>query len=298
MTKSSQQPKPYQEILLGKKDNNLQKFDLIEVQKNSWQKFLKNDLKEILNEFFPIDDYTGKKFTLYFEDLYFGNPQYSLELCQQKKITYDLPVYLKLRLINKKTGTEKKQDVYFFNLPKMTERGTFIINGIERGIINQIVRAPGVYFTAEIDKTSGLTLYNAEIRPYIGAWLDITLNKYNLVEMKVNKKRKFLASVFLKTFTQLNNNEILSHFKDVEDNLVEKYLIPTLKKDNIKTRDEAVLEVYRKIRPGEPLILENAYETINNLFFNHRRYSLADVGRYKINRKLSLIIPIEKKNYL
>jgi DNA-directed RNA polymerase subunit beta len=298
MTKSSQQPKPYQEILLGKKDNNLQKFDLIEVQKNSWQKFLKNDLKEILNEFFPIDDYTGKKFTLYFEDLYFGNPQYSLELCQQKKITYDLPVYLKLRLINKKTGTEKKQDVYFFNLPKMTERGTFIINGIERGIINQIVRAPGVYFTAEIDKTSGLTLYNAEIRPYIGAWLDITLNKYNLVEMKVNKKRKFLASVFLKTFTQLNNNEILSHFKDVEDNLVEKYLIPTLKKDNIKTRDEAVLEVYRKIRPGEPLILENAYETINNLFFNHRRYSLADVGRYKINRKLSLNIPIEKKNYL
>jgi len=298
MTKSSQNPKPVHEILLGKKDQNLDKFDLIEIQKQSWDKFINKDLVEILNEFFPIEDYTGKKFTLYFEELYFGEPQHTLELCQQKKITYDIPVYLKLRLVNKKTGTEKKQDVYFFNLPKMTDRGTFIVNGIERGIINQIVRSPGVYFTAEIDKTTGLTLYNAEIRPYIGAWLDITINKYNLIEMKVNKKRKFLASIFLKTFGNLNNNEIASHFKDVNANLLEKYLAPTLKKDNIKSKDEAVLEIYRKIRPGEPLILDNAYETINNLFFNHRRYSLSDVGRYKIDRKLKLQTPIIKENYL
>ena len=216
----------------------------------------------------------------------------------KKKITYDVPVYLKLRLLNKRTGTEKKQDVYFFNLPKMTDRGTFVINGIERGIINQIVRSPGVYFTAEIDKTTGMTLYNAEIRPYIGAWLDITINKYNLIEMKVNKKRKFLAPVFLKIFSQLNHNEISSYFKDLDQNLLDKYLLPTLKKDNTKNRDEAVLEIYRKIRPGEPLILDNAYETINNLFFNHRRYSLADVGRYKINRKLDLSTPIVNDNYL
>ena len=181
---------PHKSLFLGKKDELLEKFNLIEVQKNSWTEFTDVRLKEIFNEFFPIDDYTKKKFTIYFEDLYFGEPRYDIDLCYKKKLTYDAPVYLKLRLVNKKTNSEKKQDIYFFNLPKMTDRGTFIINGIERAIINQIVRSPGVYFTAEIDKTTGLTLYNAEIRPYIGAWLDMTINKNGLIEMKINKKRK------------------------------------------------------------------------------------------------------------
>ncbi|NMB84200.1 DNA-directed RNA polymerase subunit beta [Candidatus Roizmanbacteria bacterium] len=289
---------PRQELLLGKEDQNLKNFNLIEIQKESWEKFITKDLKDILNEFFPIDDYTGKKFTLYFEDIFFGDPRYPLELCIQKKLTYDVPVYLKLRLLNKKTGSEKKQDVYFFNLPKMTDRGTFIVNGIERAIINQIARSPGVYFTAEIDKTTGMTIYNSEIRPYIGAWLDIAINKNNLIEMKVNKKRKFLATVFLKIFENETNNEILSYFNDTDKQLVERYLLPTLKKDQTKSKDEAVLEIYRKVRPGEPLILENAYETLNNLFFNHRRYSLADVGRYKINKRLGLDLPINRDNYL
>lgn len=289
---------PKKNILLGSPDKKLEVLDLIEVQKLSWDKFIKTTLKEILNEFFPIEDYTGKKFTLYFEDLYFGESRYPLELCLQKKLTFDTPVYLKLRLINKKTGAEKKQDVYFFNLPRMTSRGTFIINGIERAIINQIVRSPGVYFTAQIDKTTGLTLYNAEIRPYIGAWVDITINKNNLIEMKVNKKRKFLSSVFLKTFEGENTNQILSYFSDVDQSLVEKYILPTLKKDATKSKNEAILEIYRKVRPGEPLILDNAYETINNLFFNHRRYSLGDVGRYKINKKLNLDLEINPENHL
>ncbi len=290
--------KPQKELLLGNIDKNLDKLNLIEVQKKSWEKFITVELREILNEFFPIEDYTGKKFTLYFEDLFFGEPRYPLELCLQKKLTYDTPVYVKLRLVNKKTGAERQQDVYFFNLPKMTDRGTFIVNGIERAIINQIVRSPGVYFTAEIDKTTGLTLYNAEIRPYIGAWIDITLNKNNLVEMKVNKKRKFLATVFLKAFEGESTNQILSYFKDLDTTLVEKYLLYTLKKDQTRDKDESVLEIYRKVRPGEPLILENAYETLNNLFFNHRRYSLADVGRYKINKKLGIDLEINKENHL
>src|SRR3989344_5052618 len=180
----------------------------------------------------------------------------------------------------------------------MTDRGTFIINGIERVVINQLVRSPGVYFTAEIDKTTGLTLYNAEIRPYIGAWLDITLNKNNLIEMKVNKKRKFLATVLLRSFEGENNAQILSDFDDLDKELSEKYLIPTLKKDQTKDKDGAVLEIYRKVRPGEPLILENAYETLQNLFFNHRRYSLADVGRYKLNKKLNIDLEIKKENRL
>ncbi len=126
-------------INLGKEDKELENYDLIEIQKESWDKFVKQELREIFNEFFPIDDYTEKKFTLYFLDVFFGEPRYTLDLCMQKKLTYDTPVYLKLRLINKKTGSPRSQEVYFFNLPKMTDRGTFIINGIERAVINQIV---------------------------------------------------------------------------------------------------------------------------------------------------------------
>ncbi len=289
---------PHKNLFLGKKDELLEKFNLIEVQKDSWAEFTDVRLKEIFNEFFPIDDYTKKKFTIYFEDLYFGETRYTIDLCLKKKLTYDTPVYLKLRLVNKKTNSEKRQDIYFFNLPKMTDRGTFIINGIERAIINQIVRSPGVYFTAEIDKTTGLTLYNAEIRPYIGAWLDLTINKNGLIEMKINKKRKFLSTVFLKVFENDSESDILSYFNDIDKSLVEKYLLPTLKKDQTKNKDQAVLEIYRKIRPGEPLILDNAYETINNLLFNQKRYSLADVGRYKINKKLNINLEIKKENRL
>ncbi|MDO8497821.1 MAG: DNA-directed RNA polymerase subunit beta [bacterium] len=276
-----------QEIYLGREESALT-LDLIEVQKQSWQRFLTTDLRNIIKEFFPIEDYTGKKFTIHFEDLFYGESRYPIELCIKKKLTFDSPVYVKLRLVNKKTGIEKRQDVYFFNLPNMTDRGTFIVNGIERAVINQIVRSPGVYFTAEIDKTTGLTLYNAEIRPYIGAWLDITINKHSLIEIKVNKKRKFLASVFLRMFDGENNTQLLQYFNDVDKELVEKYLMPTLKKDRTKNREEAVLEFYRKMKPGEPLVIDNAFKTLNSMFFDHRRYSLAEVGRYKMNKKLNL----------
>lgn len=286
------------EIYIGQEEENTLKLDLIEVQKQSWKRLLESDLKTILREFFPIEDYTGKKFTLYFDDLFYGEPRYSIDLCIKKKLTYDTPVYLRLRLLNKKTGTEKKQDVYFFNVPNMTDRGTFIINGIERAIINQIVRSPGVYFTAEIDKTTGLTLYNAEIRPYIGAWIDFTINKHGLLETKVNKKRKFLSTVFLRIFEGENNTTLLQHFNDLDKELVDKYLIPTFKKDRTRDRDEAVLEFYRKIKPGEPLILENAHKTLSTMFFDQRRYSLADVGRYKMNKKLELKTEINRDNHL
>ena len=299
MTKAKKPHIPHKkELFLGTKDKELEKFDLIEVQKTSWNNFINIELIKILNEFFPIDDYTGKKFTLYFEELYFGEPRYELKLCLQKKLTYDTPVYLKLRLVNKKTNVERKQDVYFFNLPKMTKRGTFIINGIERAIINQITRSPGVYFTANIDKTTGLTLYNAEIRPYIGAWIDISINKNNLIEMKINKKRKFLATAFLRAFDGETKSQITSYFKDLDKETFEKYILLTSKKDNTVDKDEAVLEIYRKVRPGEPLIIENAYETLDNLFFNHRRYSLSDVGRYKINKKLGINTEINQENHL
>jgi DNA-directed RNA polymerase subunit beta len=298
MIKSQKTLTPPERITLGTAEKHLNEFDLIEVQKNSWSQFLEHDLKQIIQEFFPIDDYTGKKFTLRFDDIFFGKPAYTQDLCFKKKLTYDQPVYIKLTLLNKKTNAEKSQDVYFFNLPIMTDRGTFIINGIERAIISQIVRSPGIYFTAEIDKTAGSTMYNAEVRPFIGAWLDFTINKQGLIEVKVNKKRKMLASVFLKLFDGENNARLLNYFSDIDKDVLEKYIMPTFKKDRTKNRDEAVLEFYRKVKPGEPLILENAYKTLDALFFNKQRYSLADVGRYKINKKLGLDVEIKKENHL
>src|SRR3989338_9575907 len=162
---------PKERTYLGEKDE-IKQVDLIEIQKKSWQRFLDNDLAQILHEFFPIDDYTKKNFTLELNDIVYGEPRHDLKQCLEKKLTYHFPVYIKVTLISKKNNSKKSQDVYFCNLPKMTDRGTFIINGIERAVISQIARSPGIYFTAEVDKTTGATVYNAEVRPYIGSWLD------------------------------------------------------------------------------------------------------------------------------
>lgn len=283
-------------IFLGKKDY-LEESDLIDIQKQSWEKFLKQGLSNVLHEFFPIEDYTQKNFTLELDDIHYGEPRYSLEESIEKKLTYCFSVYLKVRLINKRIKTEKKQDVYFFNLPKMTSQGTFIINGIKRAVISQIIRSPGVYFTAEIDKTTGATVYNSEVRPCIGAWLDFTISKNNILEAKINKKRKFLVTSLIRSFAEFSDVEIINLFSDVDKDLLNKFIIATLEKDSYKTKNEAVLEIYRKLKPGEPLIIKNAYDTLRNLFFNTRRYSLSDVGRYKINKKLNLNVPITKENY-
>src|SRR3989344_3806155 len=276
--------------------DNLEQIDLIEIQKKSWQHFLDNELVNILHEFFPIEDYTKKSFILELLDVSFGDPRFSEEECIDKKLTYQFPVYIKVKLTNKKREKEKTQDVYFFNLPRMTARGTFIINGIERCIISQIVRAPGVYFTAEVDKSTGATVYNAEVRPYIGAWLDFTISKHNLIEAKINKRRKFLATSLLRSLKDLSDNELLSLFKDLDRELVTKFIVPTLEKDGPKTKDESILEIYKKLRPGEPLVLSTANETFKNLFFNPRRYTLSEIGRYKMNRKFNVDVPLEKDN--
>ncbi len=290
----------HNETWLGSKDSFLDQIDLIEIQKKSWRKFINTDLKAIISSFFPIDDYTGKKFTLQLNDVYFEEPNHSLELCINKKLTYDQPVYAKMTLINKKTGEEKEQNVYLFNLPVMTDRGTFFINGIERAIINQVARSPGVYFTAEVNKATGATTYNAEIRPYIGSWVDITLNKNNLIEIKINKRRKFYATTFLKAFIGEGDvGQVINYFKDLDNDLLSKYIVPTLKKDSTHTKQDAVLEIYKKVRPGEPLILENAYNTLQNMFFDNKRYSLERFGRYKINKKLGINLDInDPKNFL
>jgi len=285
-------------LQLGTRESGLDKIDLIEIQRESWKNFEDNLLKKTIQGFFPIDDYTGKKFTLQFIDLSFGKPRYDIDLCKKKKLTYDRPTYVKLQLTNKRADEIKVQDVYLCNLPIMTDRGTFIINGIERAVISQIVRSPGVYFTAEIDKSTGLTLYNAEIRPYIGAWLDFTINKQGVIEAKINRKRKMLATVFLKLFDGDDHSTIRSFFQDIDQDLVEKYLMPTLKKDRTHSREDAVMEFYRKVKPGEPLVIDNAYKTLNMVFFDPKRYTLGEVGRYKVNKRLGLDVENIPENHL
>ena len=282
-------------IYVGNTDpDSFKDFDLIQIQKDSWQKFLDKEIQSILKEFFPIEDYTKKNFLLELLDIEYGEPRFTEEDCIDRKLSYQFPVYIKVKLINKRTGKEKTQNVYFFNLPRMTDRGTFIVNGIERAVISQIVRAPGVYFTAEADKNTGATVYNAEVRPYIGAWLDFTISKHNTIEAKINKKRKFYVTSLLRTFKNLPDNELIKLFSGLSPDQINKYILPTLEKDGPRNRDEAIIEIYKKLRPGEPLVLATATETLKNLFFNPRRYTLSDIGRYKMNRKFGESKPLDE----
>lgn len=279
------------------KITDLENVDFLEFQKESYRHFLTGEFEEILREFFPIEDYTKKNWILHLEKVEFEKPKISEFEAFEKQLTYQFSVYLNLELQNLQSGKTRSQRLYLCDLPMMTERGTFIINGIERCVIGQIVRAPGLYYTAEQDRSTGVTVFNAEIRPYIGAWLDFFIGKGKHVEAKINKRRKFPVSLILKVFG-LSKDEILRSFSDLDETLYKDYVLGTLERDRTESEEEAILELYKKIKPGEALVLENAKETIYNLFFNPRRYSLANVGRYKINKKLGLNTPIDKDHYL
>ena len=272
-------------------------LDFLDFQKESYQRFLDKEFASILKEFFPIEDYTKKNWLLSLNKVEFESPIISETEAFYKQLTFQFSVYLNLELQNNQTGKTKSQRLYLCDLPMMTRRGTFIINGIERCVIGQIVRAPGVYFTAERDRSTGITVYNSEIRPYIGAWIDLFIGRYKQIEAKINKRRKFPVSLLLKVFG-LSKEEILREFSDLDQTLFKEYILGTLEKDKTENQEEAILELYKKIKPGEALVLENARETINNLFFNPRRYSLAEVGRYKMNKKLGLSTKISKENLL
>lgn len=276
---------------------DLNDIDFLAFQKDSYRNFLDHEFAKTLEEFFPIEDYTKKNWTLYLEKVEFQPSKITEKEAFIKQLTYQFPVYLHLELKNNQSGKTKSQKIYFCDLPVMTERGTFIINGIERCIIGQIVRSPGVYYTAEQDRSAGVTIYNGEIRPYIGAWLDLFIAKGKQIEAKINKRRKFPVTLLLKIFG-MSYDQILRAFSDIDEQSFKEFILGTLEKDHSETTEEAILELYKKIKPGEALILENAKETINNLFFNPRRYSLAKVGRYKLNKKLGLKTPIEKAGFL
>ena len=275
----------------GKKYPNLPKLDLIQIQKESWKDFLDRELKETIHSISPIVDYTGNNWQLELGEISYDPITVDPQTAQKKELNYTIPVRIKATLTNKRTGNVRDEDVFFLNLPTMTDEGTFIINGIERGIINQLVRSPGVYFTGERDAATGKTLYNAEIRPNKGSWLEFFVGKKDVVFARIDRKKKFPATILLRGACQMNDKQLVAEFGE--------YINSTIQADISKTPEEAVLEFYRKLRPGEPVVLENAQKFFDERFFDVKTYELGNVGRYKMNKKFGFnFSDTDKENWI
>lgn len=275
----------------GKKYPNLPKLDLIQIQKESWQEFLQKELSETIQAISPIADYTGNNWQLELGKLTLDPITITPEVAKNKGLNYTIPARIHAKLTNKRTGDIREEEVFFLNLPTMTQEGTFIINGIERGVINQLVRSPGIYFTGESDPSTGKTLYNAEIRPTRGSWLEFFIGKKDVVFARIDRKKKFPATILIKAACQMNDTQLVSEFSD--------YISNTIAADVSKTPEEAILEFYRKLRPGEPVVLENAEKFFKERFFDLRTYELGNVGRYKINKKFGFnFSDSEKENWV
>ena len=258
--------------------------DLVEIQRASFRWFLEEGLIEELDSFSPITDYTGKLELHFLGDRYkLKRPKYDVDEAKRRDATYSVQMYVPTRLINKETGDIKEQEVFIGDLPLMTDRGTFIINGAERVIVNQIVRSPGVYYKAETDK-NGRRSYSASLIPNRGAWLKFETDKNDMVWVRIDKTRKLSAQVLLKALGW-TTAEILDGLRHPD------YLERTIEKEGDFTEDEALMELYRKLRPGEPPTVSGGQQLLESRFFDPKRYDLGKVGRYKINRKLHLNIP-------
>src|SRR5688572_7629578 len=281
-----------------KEEKNLPKINLSEVQTESWQLFLTEGIKEEITQVSPIDDFTGKNWQLILGEHSLGLPTISPRVAQKKGITYSSPLKIRATLTNKKTGKEVTQDVFLGDIPQMTTRGTFIVNGIERAVINQIVRSPGAYFSGELDPSSGRVLYKAEIRPLHGSWLEFEVTRGDLIYARIDRRRKVLATTFLRAMGVSSDQEITAAFAEVDKSPDHKYIAATLNKDATKTQQEALIEVYRKMRPGEPAVLDNAEALFATLFTDGRRYDLGKVGRFKINKRLGVNLPNEKSTWV
>ena len=267
---------------------NLPSLDLVKVQRDSFDAFLKEGIREVIDEVFPIEDFTGKNFTLSFGAYNLGKAKHTPEEAIEKGITYDVPFKIEAQVVNKQTGGKNTQEVFLCDLPLMLEKGSFIINGIERAVVTQLVRAPGVYYSAEIDPTTGKNLYNCEIRPLRGSWLEFAITKNDIITVKIDRRRKFPVTLFLKA-VGFADDQIHRLFENVTDEISQKLIANTLAKDTTTTQEEALLEIYRRMRPGDHVVLDNAKALVENMFFNPRRYSLGKVGRYKIEKRLAKI---------
>ncbi len=262
-------------------DEVLEMPNLIEVQKNSYQRFLDTDLREVLADVSPITDYNGN-LVLEFVDYSLDEPKNSIARCRERDITYAAPLKVFVRLKNKETGEIKESDVFMGDFPLMTDHGTFIINGAERVIVSQLVRSPGVYFDVAYDK-AGKKLYSSQIIPNRGAWLEYETDSNDVLWVRIDRARKLPITVILRALGYGTDAEIIDIMGEDER------LMATIQKgDNAKTREEGLIEIYKRQKPGEPASLESATNLFNSLFFDPKRYDLMRVGRYKYNKKLSI----------
>ncbi|MDD4145920.1 MAG: DNA-directed RNA polymerase subunit beta [Clostridia bacterium] len=262
--------------------------NLIEIQQNSYAWFLKEGIREMFNDISPIQDFTGN-LVLEIIDYKLDEPKYSVPECRERDVTYNAPMRVKARLINKETGEVKEQEVFMGDFPLMTEKGTFIINGAERVVVSQLVRSPSVYYTEEID-TSGKKIFGATIIPNRGAWLEFETDVNENIYVRVDRTRKIPVTVLLRAIGYGTNGLIAELFRDDER------IRLTLERDHTESEDEALVEIYKRLRPGEPPTVDSAKSLLYSMFFDSRRYDLARVGRYKLNKKLKVDVAPEIKH--
>ncbi|MEO6796715.1 MAG: DNA-directed RNA polymerase subunit beta [Candidatus Dormibacter sp.] len=265
--------------------------DLIETQLRSFNWFKREGLRELFEEINPITDYTGKNYELKFLDYEFGQPKFDKEECRNRDMTYAAPLRINTRLTirtGENAGEIKESEVFMGDFPIMTEEGTFIVNGTERVVVSQLVRSPGIYFTSSEDRASGRMLYAAKLIPNRGAWLEIETSGKDILTVKIDRKRKIPVTTLVRALGYGSNNEIKSLFADVDNNAEHKFIQSTLDKDSSTDVNDALVEMYKKIRPGDPPTVDNARALMTALFFNPRRFDLSRVGRFKLNRRLGL----------
>ena len=272
----------------SKIDEVLDVPNLIEVQKNSYKWFLDEGLREVFRDISPITDYTGNLILEFVDYSLDEKPKYSVEECKERDTTYSAPLKAKVRLINKETGEVKEQEIFMGDFPLMTDNGTFIVNGAERVIVSQLVRSPGVYYSVEIDRT-GKKLFSTTVIPNRGAWLEYETDSNDVMYVRIDRTRKLPITVLIRALGYGTDIEITQLLGEDER------ILATIQKDNTKTVDEGLLEIYKRLRPGEPPTVESARTLLNNLFFDPKRYDLAKFGRFKFNKKLSLASRIAGK---
>jgi DNA-directed RNA polymerase subunit beta len=275
----------------GREAKVLPHIDLTEVQRQSYEWFLEKGISESfaeINENGGILDFTGKNWKLEFGKYFLGEPKITPDDARVKGLTYDAPLRVEVILTNLRSGETVVQEVFMGDIPLMTESGTFVINGVDRAVVNQLVRSPGIFFAGEQEPRSGRVLYRGELRPMRGSWLEVSVGRRDILTVKIDRHRKIAGTVLLRAIGYGTDEELLNLFADVDTNNDTRYIANTLEKDPTKSQNEALVELYEKIRPGEPAVLESAQELLNELFFDPRRYDLGRVGRYKVNRRLGL----------
>jgi DNA-directed RNA polymerase subunit beta len=271
--------------------DKLEVGNLIQTQLDSFHWFMREGLRELFDEINPITDYTGKNYELRFLDYEFGTPKNDQEECRQRDMTYSAPLRINTRLhikTGENAGEIKEAEVFMGDFAMMTEEGTFIVNGTERVVVSQLVRSPGVYFTAAEDRVSGRMLYAAKLIPNRGAWLEIETSSKDILTVKIDRKRKVPVTTLVRALGYASNDAIREFFAEVDNDAEHRYIDATLDKDPTTSVEEALIELYRKIRPGDPPTVENARNLLASLFFNARRFDLSKVGRFKLDKNLGI----------